>query len=396
MTAIQGFWPPEAQPLADAFAANFTHAGEEGAALAVYRDGQPWISLWAGTRRNRDRAEVDIPWTEDTLVNIFSASKGLVALRLLQWVAEGRLALDAPIADIWPAFSGEGKDLITLRQVLCHRAGLSAFHDRRQDADIFDWPSIIRAIAAETPWWTPGKGQGYSPFISGWILGELVRRVSGAASFGEDFRRLAMELDADCHFGLDGTALARVADTGPLKTSLQTLVETTQGADSASLGRLMKADPRGVTNRAFANPMSLMTSTNSLAWRRAQIPAANGHASARGLAAVYGAAAAGQVLPDTHLPLCWEPQSEEQDQVLGVPLRFACGFMLGQDRPDCRFGRGARAFGHPGAGGSLGFADPDYRLGFGYVTSRMGQSLLIDARVIRLIDALYQLPELKP
>ncbi len=397
MTAVdvKGVWPDDAQPVVDAFTENFAQ-GEEGAALAVYRHGQPWISLWAGVSSQKDAAITEAPWTENTLVNVFSASKGLLALRCLQRLTQAQLGLETPVAHIWPEFAQGGKAGITIGQVLCHRAGLSAFHERRADGDIFDWPLITQAIAAETPWWTPDSEQGYSPFIFGWILGELVRRLAASDSFGEDFRLLAESLGADCHFGLRDDELARVADTGPLKSSLQILVAGTEGADSASLGRLMKADPRGVTNRAFANPMSLMTSTNTRAWRQTQVPAANGHCSARGLAAIYGALADGQLLPEQAQPLCWTPLSQGQDRVLGVPLRFGAGFMLSQDRPDCRFGRGPRAFGHPGAGGSLGFADPDHGLGFGYVTSRMGQSLLIDARAIRLIDALYSLPELAP
>lgn len=391
---VKGFWPDEALPLVDTFADNFVRGGEEGAALAVYRNGQPWISLWAGVRRNKDAEIGDTPWTENTLVNVFSASKGLVALRCLQRLEQAQLSLDTPVAEVWSEFAQQGKGGITIGQILCHRAGLSAFHERRADSDIFDWPGITQAVAAETPWWEPGSEQGYSPFIFGWIVGELARRLAPAESFGEDFRWLTDSLGADCHFGLRDDELPRVADTGPLKTSLQTLVGGEQGADSAYLGRLMKADPRGVTNRAFANPMSLMISSNSRAWRQAQIPAANGHCSARGLATIYGALVSGELLSEQSRSLCWTPLSQGQDRVLGVPLRFGAGFMLTQDRQDCRFGSSPRAFGHPGAGGSLGFADPDKGLGFGYVTSRMGQSLLIDARAIRLIEALYSLPEL--
>jgi CubicO group peptidase (beta-lactamase class C family) len=379
----------------EAFADNFAESGEQGAALAVYRHGEPLLNIWAGTRSNAVAEVRDEPWQEDTRVNIFSASKGLVALSVLQLVARGELMLDKPVAEYWPEFAAAGKSAITLRQILCHRSGLSAFQARRQEQDIFEWATITGAVAAETPWWEPGTQQGYSPFIYGWILGELVRRVSGYDSFNAYFQaQVAQPLALQCAFGVLDEQLATLADTAPLKRSLGELVSSA-GADSASLGKLMKADPRGVTNRAFTNPMSLMISTNTRAWRQAQIPAANAHASALDLATIYGSLAAGKLLPESHLPLCWQEQSAELDQVLGLPLRFGCGFMLSQDRPDCRFGRGARAFGHPGAGGSLGFADPDYHLGFGYVTARMGQSLLIDQRVVRLIDTLYALPEVR-
>lgn len=393
MIEVQGYWPPEFAPVVARFKENFIDHGEQGAALAVFHRGQPLLSIWAGTRVNKNAGISAAHWQEDTAVNIFSAGKGLVALCVLQLVASGKLDLDAPIARYWSEFSQQGKEQITLRQVLCHRAGLSAFHQRRQDNDIYDWSTIVNAIVVDGPWWEPGSEQGYSPFLFGWILGEVIRRVSGCTSFNDYFQTaIAGPLGAQCVFGVADDQLAVVADTGPLKSSLAVLAAT--DADSASLGKLMKADPRGVTNRAFANPMTLMTSVNSTAWRQAQIPAANGHASARGLAAIYGALAAGQLLAEPSRPLCWTEQSAGLDRTLGVPLRFSHGFMLSQDREDCRFGRGARAFGHPGAGGSLGFADPDYQLGFGYVTNRLGPSLLIDPRPRRLIDSLYAIPEL--
>lgn len=403
MIRVHGHWASGCESLITTFADNFNTLGERGAALAIYRHGQPWLSIWAGTRQN-SQADLQAEWQEDTRVNIFSASKGLVAAGILQLVAQGDLALDQPVARYWSEFAAAGKDSITVRQVLCHRAGLSAFHTRLKERDIFDWDTITQTIAAEEPWWEPGSAQGYSPFIYGWILGELVRRISGYESFNAFFQaQIAQPLALGCSFGVAEDQLSSLADTAPLKAKPHELPPTkfsesgvNTGADSASLGRLMKADPRGVTNRAFVNPMSLMSSSNTTAWRQAQIPAANCHASARDLAAIYSALGNGNLINKDHLSLCWEPQTAEQDRVLGLPLRFSCGFMLSQDRLDCRFGRGERAFGHPGAGGSLGFADPDYGIGFGYVTARMGQNLLIDPRVIRLIDAIYALPEIKP
>jgi CubicO group peptidase (beta-lactamase class C family) len=300
--------------------------------------------------------------------------------------------LDSPIAQFWPEFAQGDKAKITVRDVLSHRSGLSAFHHHIADDQIFNWDAMTASAANETPWWEPKAEQGYSPFMYGWILGELVRRVSGYASFNEYFQaQVAAPLGVSCYFGVPDSALGLIADTGPLKRNLGNAPVVSNGADSVALGKLMKADPRGVTNRAFCNPISLMTATNTQAWRQAQIPAANAHANAHAIAAIYGALANGDLLDPEHLALCSQEQSFAQDQVLGLPLRFSHGFMLSQaDRPDCRYGRGERAFGHPGAGGSIGFADPDYQLGFGYVTSRMGQNILIDARAVSLIDAAYK------
>lgn len=386
---IDGTWAPEWQPVVDAFAANFS-AGEQGAGVTLYHAGNCVVNIWAGERSNRLAGVTNEAWNQSTLVNVFSAGKGLVALCVLQLVAQGKIQLDTPIAHYWPEFAQGGKDQITARDVLSHRSGLSAYHQHIADDQIFNWEAMIAAAASETPWWEPRTGQGYSPFMYGWILGELVCRASGCASFNDYFQaNVAVPLGVDCYFGVPDSKLVHIADTGPLKRNIVTTEGN--GADSVALGKLMKADPRGVTNRAFCNPISLMTATNTQAWRQAQIPAANAHTNAQAIAAIYDGLANGKLLPAETLALCSQEHTFSQDQVLGLPLRFSCGFMLSQtNRADCRYGRGVRAFGHPGAGGSIGFADPDYRLGFGYVTSRMGQNILIDERVVHLIDAAYR------
>lgn len=393
---VKGFWQPQWAPVIDAFAEHFVSAGEQGAGLALHYAGELVVNVWAGHYSNRLAQMENEPWSEQTCVNIFSASKGLVALCALRLVSQGRLDLDQTVAHYWPEFAPQGKQDIRVRDLLCHRSGMSAFHQHIADAAIFNWPLIRQTLEAETPWWEPDTAQGYSPFIFGWLVGELIVRASHSHSFDDYFQReIAQPLGIRCYFGVPDAALTAIADSGPLKRSI-----TSDGRDSdiAALGKLMKADPRGVTNRAFCNPISLMTAANTREWRQAQIPAANGHANAAALASVYGVLAmgGGDLLPATHLPLCWQEQSFARDQVLAMPLRFSQGFMLSQHNvSDCRFGRGERAFGHPGAGGCLGFADPDYQLGFGYVTSRMGQSLRIDARATTLIDSVYSLLETK-
>jgi CubicO group peptidase (beta-lactamase class C family) len=386
------------QPVVDIFTEN-QREGDEGSGLALIINGELVLNLVAGTGQNRALDKKNIPWTEETLVNVFSAGKGLVAICVLQLVQQGKLALDKPVADYWPEFAQFNKENITVKQVLTHRSGLSAFHHTISQNQIFDWSLMTQAIVQDEPWWQPDTAQGYSPFIYGWILGELVKRVTGVESFNDYFQQaVADPLNLDCFFGVPDKRLSQIVDTVPLKNlSLKKLSEissTASDADSFALGKIMKADPRGVTNRAFSNPLSLMTSTNSLAWRQAQIPAANAHTNALGLAKIYGdlVSSSSRLLNKNSVSFCWQEQTNEMDKVLGLPLRFACGFMLSQaQRVDCRYGRGSNAFGHPGAGGSLGFADPDYQLGFGYVTQAMGQSLLIDSRAIKLIDAIYRI-----
>lgn len=389
---VKGSWNPEWQPLVNAFKENFSF-GEDGAALCLNYQGNTVVDIWAGERRNRASDIEAAPWDENTLVNVFSASKALVAVCVLQLVEQGLLDLDAPISHYWPEFTGNGKELITTKMVLSHRSGLSAFHPVMKDDSIYNWAGICEVLAVETPWWEPDTEQGYSPFIYGWMLGELVRRVSGAASFNGYFQKnIAAPLGISCHFGVPNSLQQNIADTQPWRRPPE-MAASVSGADSQALGRIMKANPRGVTNRAFTNPLSLMTSTNSTLWRDAQIPAAGGHMNARALAAIYGdlASVAPSLLKQEGLALATREVTFSEDNTLGLPLRFSAGFMLSQaSRADCRYGRGERGFGHPGAGGSLGFADPDHHIGFGYVTQRMGQSILIDERAIRLINAAYQ------
>lgn len=391
---VNGQWSPQWQPLVDAFSANFS-MGEVGGGVAVHYRGELVVNIWAGQCANKLAGIEQRDWDGRTLVNIFSAGKGLVALCVLQLVADGKLALDEPVARCWPEFAQADKGAITLRQLLCHRAGMSAFHQHIANEQIFDWSAMSAAVAAETPWWQPNRAQGYSPFMFGWTLGELIKRASGYASVNDYFQaKVAEPLGVNCHFGVPDNLLHSIADTGPLKRPAG-LPNFSTGADSIALGKIMKADPRGVTNRAFSNPISLMTATNSREWRQAQIPAANAHSDARALATIYGTLASStELLNESVLPLCWQEQTFEHDQTLGLPLRFSHGFMLSQhQRADCRYGRGERAFGHPGAGGCVAFADPDFDLGFGYVTHRMGQGLLIDERAVRLIDAVYEVLE---
>lgn len=391
---VKGEWPAQWQPVVDAFSANFS-MGEVGAGLALHFRGELVVNIWAGQCSNKLAGVEQREWDEQTLVNIFSTGKGLVALCALQLVAEGKIALDEPVARHWPEFAQGNKGDITLRQLLCHRAGLSAFHQHIANEQIFNWQAMVDAVAADSPWWIPGSAQGYSPALFGWSVGEIIKRVSGYDSINAYFQaRVAQPLGLNCHFGVPDHLLAHIADAGPLKRPAG-VPSISTGADSVALGKLMKADPRGVTNRAFSNPANFLTATNSREWRQAQIPAANAHSDARALATIYGTLASStRLLDEASLPLCWEEQTFHQDQTLGLPLRFSHGFMLSQQqRPDCRYGRGDRAFGHPGAGGCVGFADPDVALGFGYVTHRMGQGLLIDERAVRLVDATYAVLE---
>lgn len=378
---IQGYCAPGFEVLYDTFAENFRSAGDTGAAFAVRQHGEPIVSLWAGTA-DRDGGRA---FEEDTLANVFSSSKGVLALLALQQVAAGRLDLDRPVADYWPEFATAGKESISARQLLCHRAGLVAFREKVADQLIYDWDAACAQVAATRPWWEPGSRQGYAPFLFGWSLGGLIERAADEPLPRLYRRLLAEPLELDGGFGAFGHRAAQVADVGPLKKPLPELREN-------AISRAIKEDRTGPVATAFTNPVSLMLGTNGEAWRGALIPAANGHFSARDLAAIYGDLACAEpgCLPAELVREAAAEQSSGPDAVLLADVSFGCGFIRSGGAADLRFG-GPLGFGHPGAGGSVGFADPERGIGFGYVTTRLGQSLFMDGRAVSLVEQLYRL-----
>lgn len=378
---INGYCAPGFEALFDAFATNFRDHGDVGAAVCAVQHGEVVASLWAGAE---DRAG-ERDFEEETLVNVFSSSKGVLALLALQQVAAGRLDLDKPVAHYWPEFAAAGKQDITGRQLLCHRAGTIAFRERVSDALIYDWPAALEKVAGTEPWWQPGSEQGYSPFLYGWTLGGLIEKASGTPLMDLYRRMLAEPLELDGGFGAVGHRSRSIADVGPLKKPLPELREN-------AIGRSIKEDRQGPVATAFTNPVSLMMGTNGEEWRGALIPAANGHFSARDLATIYGdlASDAPGLLPLDTLKEATTEQSRAQDRILQAEVAFGCGFILSGAAKDLHFGSDA-GFGHPGAGGSVGFGDPKNGIGFGYITSRMGQSLFMDQRAIGLVECLYRL-----
>jgi CubicO group peptidase (beta-lactamase class C family) len=375
---IRGSCDARFERVREVFAENFRARDEVGAAVAVAIDGQLVVDLWAGHHdRERSRA-----WQPDTLVNVYSTTKGVTALAAHRLVDEGKLDLDAPVAKYWPEFAEAGKGAIPVRFLLSHRAGLPAVRKLLPNEALYDWQAMTSALAAEAPWWTPGSAHGYHAVTFGWLVGEVVRRIAGK-SLGAYVRdTFAQPLGLDFHIGLAEREHARVADI------LQQVPPDPTG-EAAQLFARSLADPEGVTARAFANPPSMVLGPNVPAWRSAEIPGANGHGTARALATLYGRAALGDgsVISRDAIERCRTEQSYGDDLVLGVPTRFGLGFMLRQESHAGGRCLGTGAFGHPGAGGSLAFADPEQRLGFGYVMNRMGPRILLDDRAIALVEA---------
>ncbi|MGH7839399.1 MAG: serine hydrolase domain-containing protein, partial [Candidatus Binataceae bacterium] len=327
-----------------------------------------------------------IPWRRDTLVNLFSTTKGLTAICAHRLVDQGLLDLDAPVAAYWPEFAKAGKDHIRVRQLLNHRAGIPALRKPVPEAAIYDWGAMTSALAAEEPWWTPGTRHGYHAITIGFLVGEVVRRVTGK-SLGSYFRdEIAGPLELDCHIGLPEKDDSRCG---------QMIQSPAPPKDQINIFKYAQEHPDSVTAKAFFNPPGAMKlgAVNSRAWRGAEIPAANGHATARALARLYGVLAAGgecgatRILQPAAIARCHTEESSGRDEVLMIPTRFSSGFMLSQ--PHDPMGPNARTFGHPGAGGSIGFADPDARVGFGYTMNKMGPYILMDPRPRALVDALY-------
>jgi CubicO group peptidase (beta-lactamase class C family) len=366
----------------DTFASLFSDPAEVGGAVCITVDGRPVVDLWGG---HADAARTR-PWTRDTLVNVFSTSKGLTALCLHQLVDAGRIDLDAPVARYWPEFAQAGKGTLPVRQLLDHSAGLAAVEKTLPPAAMYDWDAMTGALAEQAPWWEPGTQHGYHALTFGWLVGELVRRVSGQTPGTYLRERIAGPLGADAFIGTPASQDARCAEVIPAPLP--------KPGEPNLIAELLK-NVSAVGAKAFLNPFILPNAINTPEWRRAEIPAANGHASAVGLARIYGAAACGSldgvdVLSIEGQKRAAEPHRDGPDAILmGMRTRFGAGYMLGT--PDEPLGPNARPFGHSGAGGSLGYADPDTRLGFGYVMNQMHAGMyLIGPRANALIAATYE------
>ena len=374
---IQGHFQLEFEAVRDAFAALFEDPQERGAALCIQVDGETVVDLWAGTA-DKDGAEA---WHTDTILNLFSCTKTFTAVAVLQLAAEGKLALDAPVARYWPEFAAAGKGDITVRQLLCHRAGLPALRELLPAQALYEWDTMTAALAAEAPWWEPGQGHGYAAITYGWLVGEVIRRVEGRDPGPVIVDRVARPLGLDFHIGLADEEFHRVAHIARAKGNMG-------DAAAQRLLQVTMREPEAMSTRAFTNPPSILTSTNKPEWRRMQQPAANGHGNARSLAGFYAGLLDGSLLEPEWLAELTREHSIGHDQTLLTDTRFGLGCMLDQPTlANATFGMGASAFGHPGAGGSVGFADPSSGVAFGFVTHTLGPYILMDPRAQKLAKA---------
>jgi len=384
MTAprIEGSCDPRFARVREALAESFTRFGETGASLALTIDNRPVVDLWVGWADG----EKTRPWQRDTIANVYSTTKGMTAICALRLVDQGRLDLDAPVAKYWPEFAQAEKESLPVRWLLSHRAGLPAVSRPLAPEAMYQWDTMTAALAEQKPWWKPGERHGYHAVTYGWLVGEVVRRITGK-SLGTYFRdEVARPLGADFHIGLPASEDARVAPLIP---------PPPPPPEQADLFAEIMKDLESMLAKTFTNPLVALDAVNTREWRGAEIPAANGHTNARALARIYGALASGgecdgvRLLSPRAIELGYTEQSDGMDAVLPLHTRIGLGFFL--STPQEKLGPNPRSFGHGGMGGSLGFADPDTKLGFGYVMNEMHAGLwLIDPRAAALIDAVYE------
>ena len=371
---IQGYFDLKFEALKDTFAELFNDPQQRGGALCVQIGGETVLDLWAGVA-DKDGQQA---WHSDTILNLFSCTKTFTAVTALQLVGEGKLELDAPVARYWPEFGAAGKDKITLRHLLSHQAGLPALREMLPAEALYDWHAMTTALAAEQPWWPLGEGHGYAPITYGWLVGEVLRRVEGRGPGESIVARTAKPLGLDFHVGLADEEFDRVAIISRGKGNFG-------DAAAQRLLKTMMSEPAAMSTRAFTNPPSIMTSTNKPEWRRMQQPAANGHGNARSLAGFYSGLLDGQLLESELLAELTREHAVGEDKTLLTRTRFGLGCMLDQPEvANATYGMGPRAFGHPGAGGSIGFADPERDVAFGFVTNNLGPFVLMDPRAQKL------------
>ena len=395
MTEIGGAVEPGFEGVADAFRANFEQHGEVGAAASVYVGGRKVVDLWGGVA---DR-DAGTPYTEDSLQLVFSTTKGATAACANLLAQRGDLDIDAPVAEYWPEFKRHGKGDIPVRWLLCHKAGLPYVDAKLTLEEALAWDPMIRALEEQAPVWEPGTAHGYHATTYGWLVGEVVRRISGK-SLGTFFHdEIATPLDLEFWIGLPDDQQARVA---PLIQWGNSLASSSDPAMAELMAQFMGPDT--MLGKALVAPNNVFSDAeggfNNPAIRAGEIPAANGVTNARSLARFYGGLA-GTVEGGPSEPLLTEEQvaraSELQtsgpDKCLFFETTFGLGFFVAS--PFAPYG-GERSFGHTGAGGSVGFTDPENGIGFGYVMNKMMAGLNGDPRSGGLIKALYAAIDVEP
>jgi CubicO group peptidase (beta-lactamase class C family) len=370
---VGGFAQDRFSPVREAFAANLASGADVGASFVVTLEGETVVDLWGGFA---DEAKTRA-WEADTLVNVYSTTKTMTALTALVLADRGELDFDAPVAKYWPEFAQAGKAGVKVSHLMSHAAGLSGWKEPITKADLYDWDKVTALLAAQAPYWEPGTASGYHALTQGYLVGEVVRRITGR-SLGTVFREeIAEPLGADFHIGLAASEDGRVADLVP-------------PPPGAAVGDGEQSELNANMSR---NPGVDVMETRTRAWRGAEIPAAGGHGNARSIAEIHvllangGVAKGRRILSEAGCRKALEVQIEGLDLILGISTRFGLGFGLpGEHLP----------LPHPntlywgGYGGSLAIIDMDARTTFGYAMNKMAPTTTGDARAFGLVMAAWQ------
>ncbi|HEX4741104.1 MAG TPA: serine hydrolase domain-containing protein [Caulobacteraceae bacterium] len=370
-TEVGGFAHGKFAPVREVFQANLDSGADLGAAVCATVDGETVIDLWGGwADETRTR-----PWKADTIVNVYSTTKTMTALCALMLADQGQLDFAAPVARYWPEFAQAGKSGVTVGHLMSHAAGLCGWREPIALETLYDWDRACGLLAAQEPFWAPGTAPGYHAMTQGYLVGEVVRRISGR-SLGTFFREeVAGPLQADFHIGLPVSEDARVADLIP-------------PPPAAAGGPPLSDFMANVMNNPPVNPLD----TRTPAWRAAEIPAAGGHGSARAIAQIHvvlangGVAGGRRLLSEAGSRRPLEPQIEGKDLVLGLYASYGLGFGLADmfpvPNPNTIF--------WGGYGGSIIIIDLDARTTIAYVMNRMGNTTMGDARAMGLVDAFWR------
>ncbi|MGD9704467.1 MAG: serine hydrolase domain-containing protein [Acidimicrobiia bacterium] len=373
MTEIHGTCDERFAPVRAAFERNFEKGLDVGASAAVTIDGEFVVDIWAG-HTDEDRTQ---PWERDTIINVWSTTKTMTALCALVLADRGELDFHSPVARYWPEFAAAGKAGVQVRHLMSHSAGLSGWNQPVTEADIYDWEKSTSMLAAQEPWWEPGTASGYHAITQGHLVGEVVRRITGQ-TLGQFFAaEIAGPLGADFHIGLPAEHDHRTARVFPPPALPIDLLPT----DS-------------IPFKTFTGPPLRAEASWEDAWRRAEIPAANGQGNARSVAAVQSLVACGGSLGGVTLlspqgcDRIFEVQSVGTDLVLGVPVRYGMGYgIIGEEMP---LGPSTKACFWGGWGGSIVIVDLENRMCVTYVMNRMGEGTLGDERGAGIVVGAYE------
>lgn len=371
-TTLHGTIKPGFEAVGEAFLANFADGFELGASVSVVHRGETVVDIWAG-HTDLDRTT---EWQRDTITNVWSSTKTMMFLVLLELADKGALSLHDPVRAHWPEFAANGKESVTVAHLMAHTAGLPGWDRPMQPSDFYDHDLCASALAAQAPWWEPGTASGYHAISQGYLIGELVRRVTGV-SLGTYFRTTFAEpLGADFHIGTPAECDARISNVIP----------------PAPLA-LGGADPGSIPVRTFGNPVIDAAQSWETGWRRCESAAANGHGNARSLALLqsivsHGGEAGGRrFLGAAGVERLFEVQAEGTDLVLGMPAKFGMGYGLNSE--NVPISPNPRACFWGGWGGSLVVNDLDAQMTFAYVMNRMGAGTVGDLRSAGPLMATY-------